>query len=526
VALSVFDNGVPIGQVLANRYRAGLEKPGVRNGRQAFKLSIPGGLSPAIRHVIQVKRTRDGADIPGSPVAIEPSGSFDDEMEQMVAGAIAALDDNDARARALSFLIGQTDRLLQLRAEGQRAERFAHKLFRRRWGPKAAAMSDVADPGRRALVIDNRVPVRARDTGSHVILSHMEALRGLGYRVSLAAGDEMDLTGPTAGALADDGITVCGTPFYGSVEDVLRRQADCFDVVYLHGPENAARYLELARKYNPRARILYSVADLHHLRLERQAKIESRPELMASAERLRMIEYMAAWRADAVVTHSTHEALVLRRAIPKARVNVVTWALEPRPTAVPFAARKGVAFVGGFGHRPSPDAAHWLVEAVMPLVWQADPRIPCLLAGADMPESLSRLAGDRVFVLGHVADLATGVFDRVRLTAAPLRFGAGVEGKMVESLAAGVPCVMSPVAAEGLALPPALNAMVGESAAAVAGLICRLHGDETANRTATEAGLDFIRRDFSADATLSALKSAIDGEEPADQEARPVSVTA
>ena len=99
----------------------------------------------------------------------------------------------------------------------------------------------------------------------------------------------------------------------------------------------------------------------------------------------------------------------------------------------------------------------------MPLVRQTNPAITCLLVGADMPDPVRRLAGPGVEVVGRVGDLGEQVFDRVRLTVAPLRFGAGVKGKVLDSFAAGVPCVMSEVAAEGLVLSPVLRALVGET---------------------------------------------------------------
>jgi hypothetical protein len=70
---------------------------------------------------------------------------------------------------------------------------------------------------------------------------------------------------------------------------------------------------------------------------------------------------------------------------------------------------------------------------------------------------------------------------------------------------------MSPIAAEGLTLAPALQSLVGNNAAALAGLILSLHNNEAANRTASQAGLDLIRRDFNAEVTMAALKSAIEG---------------
>jgi glycosyltransferase involved in cell wall biosynthesis len=144
-------------------------------------------------------------------------------------------------------------------------------------------------------------------------------------------------------------------------------------------------------------------------------------------------------------------------------------------------------------------------------VWQADPSITCLLVGSDLPNHLRRMAGDRVRVLGHVADLGADVLDRVRLTVAPLRFGAGVKGKVLESLAAGVPCIMSPVAAEGLSLPADLKALVGQDEAGLAALICHLNGNAKAHGRAADAGLAFMRAACSEAAVEQALLAAIEG---------------
>jgi hypothetical protein len=110
-----------------------------------------------------------------------------------------------------------------------------------------------------------------------------------------------------------------------------------------------------------------------------------------------------------------------------------------------------------------------------------------------------------------VADLGAAVFDRVRLTVAPLRYGAGVKGKVLDSLAAGVPCVMTPCAAEGVALPPALQRLVGHDAGELAALILRLHENRNANAAAAKAGLSLIRTVFSADAVTTALRAAVTG---------------
>jgi len=197
--------------------------------------------------------------------------------------------------------------------------------------------------------------------------------------------------------------------------------------------------------------------------------------------------------------------------VPEAQVHHTPWSITAQPGPAAFAAREGVAFIGHYRHEPNLDAARWLLEAVMPRVWQTDPSIVCLLVGSDLPDSLRRMAGDRVRVLGHVADLGADVLDRVRLTVAPLRFGAGVKGKVLESLAAGVPCIMSPVAAEGLSLPAGLTALVSQDEAGLAALICHLHGNAEAHAKAAAAGLAFMRAVCSETAVTQALLAAIEG---------------
>ena len=310
-------------------------------------------------------------------------------------------------------------------------------------------------------------------------------------------------------ALIALGITCWHSPWVGSVEEVLRRQAGCFDLVYVHRLVNA-RYIPFIRLHQPRARLLFSVADLSHLRVGRQAAIEERPELAQHSRRLRAAEFGAAQAADAVITHSSYEAALLQTELPLGRVHVVPWAVTPTPTPVPVADRSGLAFIGGYDHAPNVDAALVLVTEIMPLVWQTAPGMRCSLVGAQMPECLHALAGPNVAAVGYVPDLAA-VFGAVRLTAAPLMFGAGVKGKVLDSLAAGVPCVTSPIAQEGLPWPAVLARQGGATPPAMADAILRLHDDPALNAAVAEAGLAYIAAAHSTGAVDSALRPAAFG---------------
>jgi hypothetical protein len=224
------------------------------------------------------RRGADGGELGNSPVTIEPATSFDSALEQAVASAVAAVDGGGDHVRVLSFLMAQADRLKQqhAEAEGLCEVRLAHKQFRRRWGDTRPAdeAGTASQSGCRALVVDDRVPLMERDAGSQAVLSHMRALQHRGYAVSFVVSGEFTPDPAACAALEAAGITCCRPPFYTSVDEVLRWQTQCFDLIYLHRSSNASRYLPTARQSCPGARILYSVADLHHLRLARQAEPE------------------------------------------------------------------------------------------------------------------------------------------------------------------------------------------------------------------------------------------------------------
>lgn len=121
-----------------------------------------------------------------------------------------------------------------------------------------------------------------------------------------------------------------------------------------------------------------------------------------------------------------------------------------------------------------------------------------------MPDSVRRLAAHNIKVVGPVPDCAA-LFDRVRLSVAPLRFGAGVKGKVLDSLAAGVPCVMTPIAAEGMELPTVLREATGETAEALATLMVGLHDDTRAYTGMVRAGQHFVRKRHDQAAVAQAL---------------------
>src|SRR5205823_7396132 len=130
--------------------------------------------------------------------------------------------------------------------------------------------------------------------------------------------------------------------------------------------------------------------------------------------------------------------------------------------------------------------AKWAAQTLMPSLRKELPGIELLLVGSHMPAEVSALAEKDIVPLGYVPSL-DNVFDRVALTIAPLRYGAGLKGKVLESMAAGVPCVMTTVAAEGVDLPPELQSLIADDPAALSQRIARLCRDEGEYRRVVES---------------------------------------
>lgn len=515
VSLLIIDNDTLVGRVVANRYRPDLEKAGIGEGKHGFSFEFPIPLTAFERHVIEVRSEIDGEELPHSPFILEPSRIFDSAAERIVSATLAQCGLDEDIPRKIEFLVTQLDRLTQALADrdSNRAARAQYRRLLQRWMRQPIALDAptveerAPAPEPRVLVIDDRLPKADRDAGSNAVLSHMRSLQRLGYQVTLVPSCDFTPKDDDCAALEAAGLRCCCAPFYGSVEEVLRRQAGEFDAVYFHRVANAVKYGELVRHYSPRARRIFSVADLHHVRLGRQAQVENRPELDPLIKRTRFCELFAAATADAVITHSTYEAQLLRAQIGAAKVHVVPWTVAPRPSAVPFSRRRGMAFIGGFGHEPNRDAVRWLVSEIMPLLRARNPTIECLLVGSEMDERLG-LSGEGVVPVGQVEDLAE-IFDRVRLTVAPLTYGAGIKGKVIESFAAGIPCICTPIAAEGLDLPTALQFCIADGAAAIAAAILHLHEDKAANEACGCAGLDYVRSQLSEARIDAAMRQAM-----------------
>ena len=301
---------------------------------------------------------------------------------------------------------------------------------------------------RRALLLDDVFPDPERDSGSIDIVNLAEALRDEGFEVVFLASHEHDLLVPGRTVLAGRGIRTLDASDGVDANAYLAAHGRAFDLIVLNRAYAGGRFFEDARRTAPASIVVFNTVDLHWLRVEREAALTGKPGLLAASADLKLRETHLARLCDAVLVVSEAERHALETEVTDALVLSLPLARPVVPPLASFRERDGIGFVGGFKHLPNVDGLEWFIREIWPIIEQQRPGLRLSVAGADRPAALLDGVPGRIEPAGHVPDLASW-FETLRVTVAPLRYGAGVKGKVISSLAAGVPCVGTEVAFEG-----------------------------------------------------------------------------
>lgn len=357
------------------------------------------------------------------------------------------------------------------------------------------------------LVIDEIVPTPDRDSGSLRLVGMLEAMVRAGCKVSFFAV----MGGLDAGCtvrLEQAGIRMLNraAPF---LFEELASHGTLYDLVVVCRYPNAHRYLPYIKSFCPNALTVFDTVDLHHWREWRQAVLTRNPSINRQAALTRSLELGAIREADLTWVVSDAEQRLLEEEIPREKLEILSNIHEIRGCRNGHAGRRDMFFLGGFHHPPNRDAVIWFVDAVWPSIRIAIPDIRLLLIGSGMPEKIRALEGNGVVPVGYVADLDP-YLDSCRVSIAPLRFGAGVKGKVNMALASGVPVVATPIAVEGMHLRPGLDVLVAEDAQTFAAEVVRLYQDPELWSGLSGAGLAVSERYFSAAQADQAISRVLD----------------
>ena len=372
--------------------------------------------------------------------------------------------------------------------------------------PVAAQAPSIEDETKKhILILDVGWLTPDRDAGSVYTYNVIKILLDEGHRVSFSAPNLRYnptytplLTGLGVNCLYNFDDSNFIAP--GLFED------DAPDVVYMFRyPIGRGYHFEFRNRF-PNAKFAFHSLDMHGLRELRQAELVGDLRGINAANRTLVDELLLFEEFDASTVVSEHEIGFVEQRCEDANLHVLAIPVEEPPSFASYSTTGDICFVGSFKHLPNIDAVEWFVDSVWPLILEQDPTRTFHIVGQALPDSVD-VDRPGVEYHGFVDDL-DGFLANMRLSVAPLRFGAGIKGKVLTSLAAGLPIVATPMAVEGMGIDDGKHALIAKDPQAFADAVLELLGDKRQWNKISKNGKALIEAKFSMRAVREQLISS------------------
>ncbi|MFG1416763.1 glycosyltransferase [Xanthobacter sp. V0B-10] len=367
------------------------------------------------------------------------------------------------------------------------------------------------------VVVDHYVPQKDRDAGSRTMYMYIKLLVDSGFQVTFWP-DNLYQDPVYTREYQQLGVEVIyGITYYKRFADWLGERADQIDYVFLSRPHIAVNYLEALRRF-PQVKQIYYGHDLHFMRMERELELTQDPALAPKIAEMRELEEGVFSSCDVVLYPGSEEVAYVRQKAPHVQALQLPICVfgedefavgERKIGAVAGSGSSNLLFVGGFGHPPNLDGVIWLEREVLPLLRAANVPFHLTIVGSNAPEAVKALAGPDIDVRGWVTDdELADLYEATDAAIVPLRYGAGVKGKVIEAFTRGVPVVTTSVGIQGL---PDLNhvALVADAPADFAAAIRSVLEDRAAAAARARAALAFSRDQHSIASVRRMLSQCI-----------------
>ncbi|NWG53835.1 MAG: glycosyltransferase, partial [Hydrogenophilaceae bacterium] len=361
---------------------------------------------------------------------------------------------------------------------------------------------------KRALMIDATTPTPDQDAGSVTAVLTTRLYQQLGYKLTFAPEDNFLFLPPYTPDLQRTGVECAYVPFDFPLETLLKKIGPTLDIVQVYRMETAERSIPLVRKHAPQASILFHLHDLHFRRLQREAEVSGDAAALRQALKLRERELAITSAADCAIVHSPVERDFLQQEIPGLTSVVWPYMTDLFDRGPAFSQRRDFIFLGGYGHPPNVDSVIYFVQDIWPKLRTMVPGARFHIVGANAPAEVWALAGSDVLVHGRIDELKPA-FDAARVFVAPIRYGAGVKGKVATSMAHGLPVVGTAIALEGMGYRDGEHVLQADTPEDFARASARLYTDEALWNRLSAAGHEIVAQYNSLETGRRVLEEAI-----------------
>lgn len=361
---------------------------------------------------------------------------------------------------------------------------------------------------KKVLVIFSYILSPDRDAGSLRMYNMLQLFRALSWQVTFAVSDLQSSAAQRSFVEAIE-VELLEKPAVESIEAHLQQHGKEYDLVIMSALSVALKYLSAIRRHAPNAKLVFDTTDLQHVREFRRAKATGEGGWLQIALRSKKWELGAVNAADLTLVVSPVEKAILEKTCPGKEVHILSVIQTAHGSARAFSERDGIVFIGSFPHHPNVDAMRYFVDEIYSLVRENIKALKIDVIGSEPPEWLRMLTTDGLNVTGYVPDVRP-YFDRCKLSIAPLRYGAGVNGKIVLSMSYGVPVVASSVAAEGIPAAHDRDILVVDDPVAFSNAVTNLYYDEQMWNRLSRNGLRIINEYYSINTSKARLLGVLE----------------
>jgi glycosyltransferase involved in cell wall biosynthesis len=240
-------------------------------------------------------------------------------------------------------------------------------------------------------------------------------------------------------------------------EQWIKKNGQHLDVAFLVRPNIALKYIN-GLKENSNASIVYYGVDIHFIRTKGELIINPTDQaLIARVANEESVETECWEKSDLTLYPSFEECQYIREHFPTTKTDLLPLycksdeEISAAKTTTEFSKRSGILFVGGFNHSPNKDGILWFCNEILPLIRKISRDVCLTIAGSNPPKEIRNLENKFIKVTGRISDhQLSAYYDSHRVSVAPLRFGSGVKGKVVESMLKGLPMVTTKIGSQGL----------------------------------------------------------------------------
>lgn len=364
---------------------------------------------------------------------------------------------------------------------------------------------------KRILVIDRTVPNFDKDAGGRCTYMYLKIFQSIGLAITFI-GDDFKKSNPYNSYLQQRGIEVLYGDIYKYNRDKwLKNNLNHFDFVFLQRPYIAIKYIDFIKK-NFNGKIFYFAHDLHYMRLLREYNITKNKKTLNLSQYFEKVEYDIFSKTDVGYVVGTYEQKIIKEKFKdKPIYNIPIYIYEKQLSNInkDFSIRRDLIFVGGFWHTPNKDAMLWFSKDIYPHVLKKYPEMILNIVGTHIPIVIKKLQSKNIKISENMSDEdLKSLYQKCRIAIAPLRFGAGVKGKIVEAAYYQIPIITTSIGVEGL--DNSFGALlVEDDALKIAQLICSIYTDFEKLKKISDSEKVFIEKYFTTEKAKEILQKEI-----------------